>query len=108
MITLVNPVYQNPLLRHVQPRMGQLTPLVPPVAPPSTGGIIAGTAAGVVTLALGGLSVAFLYGVAKESKSKWVKTPGYILAGVTGLAVALEALGVGVLVAKSSGIPTAA
>ena len=100
MITMVHPVYTNPLFR--RPQMGQqLTPLVQPTAPITTSGLIAGGAAGVVTLALGGLSAAFLYGVAKESRSRWVKTPGYILAGVTALATVLEAVGVGVLVAKS-------
>jgi hypothetical protein len=100
MITIVNPVYQNPLLRRSQPQMGQ-TPL--PIVSPSSGPgkIAAGIGVGVVTLGLGAVSTLFLYGIAKESKSKMVKTTGYIMAALTGLATAVEAVGAGTLIAKA-------
>ncbi len=100
MITIVNPVYQNPLLRRSQPKMGQ-TPL--PLITPATGAgkIAAGIGVGLLTLGLGAVSTLFLYGVARDSKSKMVKTTGYIMAGLTGLATAAEAVGAGTLIAKA-------
>lgn len=74
--------------------MGQ-TPL-PMVAPSSgAGSLAARIGAGLLTLGLAGLGVAFTYGIASESKSKMVKTTGYILAGVGALVALFEAAAVG-------------
>jgi hypothetical protein len=98
MIKMVNP--WTPLFVRPEPRMGQqLTPLVPPAAPPSP---MAALGAGVAVLALSSVTVLFSYGIARESKSKLVKTTGYILAGVGALAAAAEALGIGMAVSKSA------
>jgi len=102
MISVVNPVYHNPLLRHVQPRMGQqLSPMVAPAGGPSVSQLMAAGGVTILTLGLGAVSALFLYGVASESKSKLVKTTGYIGAGVAALGTVVEALGAGVLIAKA-------
>jgi hypothetical protein len=102
MIRVVNPLMPSIFARQL-PRMGQLAPLVPPTAAPSgIGSGLAATGAGLATLAFGSVSVLFMYGVAKESRSGLVKTTGYILAGVSALAVLIEAAAVGAVVYKAT------
>ena len=99
MIRVMNPLMASTFTSRF-PSMGQLTPLVPPAPPAGTGLVAAG--AGLAALALGGVSVLFMYGVAKESKSSLVKTTGYVLAGVSVLAALVEAVTVGAVVYNST------
>jgi hypothetical protein len=84
--------------------LGQLTPLVPPspapAAPTGGGQVAAAIGASALTLGVLGLSVAFTYGIARESKSSLVKTTGYIMAGVGSLMTVIEAGAVGYAVMK--------
>jgi len=83
-------------------RIGQsFTPIAAPAAAPSGTGVAVGLGAAAVTLGVASLGVLFSYGVAKESKSKLVKTTGYILAGLGGLVAIVDAAIVGTAVAKS-------
>lgn len=102
-----------------RPALGQFAPMVVPSipgiepaapAPPAPaaesgdGAAIAAVALlGLVGLASGVVSTLFYYGVAQESKSGTVKTPGYILAGVSALStlVTLGATGLAVFAAGS-------
>lgn len=98
MIKMVNP--WTPLFVRSESRMGQqLTPLVPPAAPASP---VAAVGAGVAVLALSSVTVLFSYGIARESKSRLVKTTGYVLAGVGALAALVEAVGVAAAVKAAS------
>jgi hypothetical protein len=85
--------------------LGQLTPLVPPSAPAPAatgpGQVAAAVGASLLTLGVVGISVAFTYGIARESKSSLVKVPGYILAGVGSLVALVEAGAVGYAVMKA-------
>jgi hypothetical protein len=40
---------------------------------------------GVISLAVAGVSTAFLYGVARESRTPYVRTTGYVLAALSGI-----------------------
>lgn len=79
-----------------RPTLGQTPlPMVAPSVPAGAGSVAAGFGAGLLTLAVAGLGVAFTYGIARESKSKMVKTSGYIPAGVGALVALAEAAVVG-------------
>lgn len=69
-------------------------------------GLAMGT--GAVGLALAATGVLFHYGVAREAKSKLVRTTGYIMAGVGALGVALGAIGLLTALAKPAAAPAAA
>lgn len=98
MIKMVNP--WTPLFTRVEPRMGQTPlPMVPPQAPVTP---VAAVGAGVAVLALSSVTVLFSYGIARESKSRLVKTTGYVLAGVGALAALVEAVGVAAAVKAAS------
>ena len=103
---LVQPWVPNLSVAPRRPMLAQTaTPLVPPasIAPaaPSGAGTAIGLGAAAVTLGVASLGVLFSYGVARESKSKMVKTTGYILAGIGGLVAIVDAIAVGTAVAKS-------
>jgi hypothetical protein len=92
--------------------LGQLNPFIAPTlpnaastptAPAASGGSALVALAGTLLYAgLGVTSTLFSYGVAKESRSKTVKTTGYILAGVSALGT-LAALVGGTAMAAMSG-----
>lgn len=75
------------------PRLAQALPAVNPMTPaaPSSGPLAAGLLGGAFVLALGAVSTIFYYGLARESKSKLVKTPGYIVAGLSALSTLVAA-----------------
>lgn len=83
--------------------IGQITPLVPPAAAPAptdAGQVAAAIGGSILTLGVLGLSVAFTYGIARESKSGLVKTTGYIMAGAGALVSLVEAGAVGYMIMK--------
>jgi hypothetical protein len=85
------------------PALGQTPlPMVQPSKPAGAGGAAAGLGAGVLTLAIAGVGVAFTYGIARESKSKLVKTTGYVLAGAGALVALVEAATVGLVIGKAA------
>lgn len=73
-----------------------------PAPAPSAGHVAAGLGAGLLTVGVAGLGAAFAYGIAKESKSKLVKTTGYIIAGLGAVAAILDGAAIGVQVAKGA------
>jgi hypothetical protein len=77
------------------PRMAQALPSVNPTMPaaPSAGPLAGGLLGGAFVLALGAVSTIFYYGLARESKSKLVKTPGYIVAAISALGTLITAGG---------------
>jgi len=74
-------------------RLAQAVPSINPMTPaaPSSGPLAAGLLGGAFVLALGAVSTIFYYGLARESKSKMVKTPGYIVAGISALGTLVTA-----------------
>lgn len=84
--------------------LGQLAPSVTPPsapAPSGAGQVAAAIGASALTLGVVGLSVAFTYGIARDSKTSLVKTTGYILAGAGALVALVEAGAVGVAIMKA-------
>jgi len=77
-------------------RLAQAVPAVNPVLPtmpsaPTSGPLAAGILGGIFVLALGTVGTLFNYGIARESRSKMVKTTGYIVAGVSALSTLVAA-----------------
>jgi hypothetical protein len=84
--------------------LGQMNPFINPsmdlISTPSTPAASSGgnkpLAVGVSLLAaaLAGTSTLFTYGLARDAKSKMVKTTGYVLAGVSALGTLVYLIGV--------------
>lgn len=78
----------QPFLTPTMPILDQANGISSPdAAPATTGGPAKAAVLGTTLVAsvLGATSAVFLYGVAKESPSRMVKTTGYILSGVSAL-----------------------
>ncbi len=84
MVKLVNP--WTPAFMVDRARMGQ-TPL-PLVSPSAPANLLTKVGAGALVLGLSAVGVLFTYGIARDSRTKLVKTTGYIMAGA-GAIVAL-------------------